>query len=126
MFGVVDAAEVAGDDDGHAVGRPQFVRPAVGVGTLDQQAFPPAEVGVGQSGGGSGRRFGGESVGSAGGAGPAGDGVRVDAEDGGDGLAGLALGEGADGLPAAAFQFVRGSVRPAHDTWRAEDSRRIH
>jgi len=51
----------------------------------------------------------------AGGADPAGDGVGVDAEDGGHGLAGLPVGDGPHRLPAAAFQFVRGSEWSAHD-----------
>ena len=122
VVGVVDATEVTGDQRRHAGGRPQLVRPAVRLRPLGQQQFEPAEVGVGQSGGGAGRRRGGQPVGSAGGADPAGDGVRVDAEDGGHGLPRLPLGNGANGLPAAAFQFGGGSDWSAHDRF---ESRRV-
>ena len=44
VLGVVHAAEVAGDDDGHAVGGPQLVGPPVGLGPLHQQAFEPAAI----------------------------------------------------------------------------------
>ncbi len=40
----------------------------------------------------------------------------MDSEDGGHDLAGLARGQDADGLPAAAFQFLRNSKGSAHDT----------
>ena len=39
----------------------------------------------------------------------------MDAEDGGGGPAGLPVGNGADRLPAAAFQFLRSSGWSAHD-----------
>ena len=77
-------------------------------------ALQPAEVGVGQSGGGVGGRLGGESVGLLGGADPTGDGIGVDGEDGGHGLARSPVGGGAHRLPAA-FQFGGGSGWSTHD-----------
>ena len=51
-------AHVPLDDQGHPCGRPQFVVPPVGFGSLKQEGFEFPELIVGQAGVGSGRLLG--------------------------------------------------------------------
>ena len=111
---MVRDAELPLDEAGHTGGGPELVVPPVGLRPLRQQTFQSAEVGVGQTWGRAGLRLGIQATGLAGRPDPAGDGLDVDAEYPGDGLAGLAVGHGLYRPLAAAFQFVSGSNGSAH------------
>jgi hypothetical protein len=72
------------------------------------------QLAVGQAGGGAGVGLGVQPHGLDGQAEPAGEGLGVDAEDAGDGRAGLALGDQHDGTLPAALQFSSSANGSTH------------
>ena len=63
VFGVVRYAEALSDQAGDAIGGPQFVGPAVGLGALEQQLLELAELFLGQPRRGAGSGLGLQAVG---------------------------------------------------------------
>ena len=115
VLGVVGEAEVAADDRGDALGRPQLGGPAVGAGAVQQQVFEVLQLVVAQARGRARVGLGGQAVGMrAGGLAPAVEGGAGDAQDAGDGGRGLAAVHEFDRMAATAFQFGGSSNRSAH------------
>lgn len=110
VLGVISDIELPLDSAGDAGGGPEGVRPAVGLGPLEEELFEAGEVGGREAGGGSGLGLGREPVSRLVGLDPAGDGIRADAGRGGDGFAGVPVRDGLAGPLAAALEFGGGSV----------------
>ncbi len=105
MLGVIVDAEVIRDQARHAGGGPEFVVPAVDLGTLEQQAFQLLEVVVGQAGRRAGLWACVQSAWDAGVANPTRDALVMDAENTGDIGPAFAVLNECDGPLAAAFQL---------------------
>lgn len=119
-------AEVTLNQFNHTAGRPQFICPTVGTGSLKEQPFQLSLLSRGQAWCRAKMRLGSQTVRLFRQAQPAVKGTLGDPVDSGNILDKVALENSLNGLTSPSFQFRGGSIRSTHTRLDAQAAKKSH